>query len=87
MNPLTAKLHAKLQAQGIWNLNYPICKKKHLSTNIKSIIYKACVRPIMTYCAETRPELLVTKRILRTNVMNILKMITGYTDSRQKTTT
>ena len=46
------------------HLRYPIWKNKHLSIDCKSKIYKVCVRPVMTYGAETRAETSVTKRIL-----------------------
>lgn len=61
------------------HLKYPIWKNKHLSTECKSRIYKTCIRPVMTYGAETRAETSVTKRILRTTEMKTLRMITGYT--------
>ena len=46
-------------------LKYPIWKNKHLSTACKSRIYKTCIRPVMTYGAETRAETSVTNRILQ----------------------
>ena len=40
-------------------------------------IYKTCVRPIMTYAAETRADTAKTKRMLRTTEMKTLRAITG----------
>ena len=42
-------------------------------------IYKAVVRPIMTYCAETRADTTKTKQLLRTTEMNTLRAILGKT--------
>ncbi|XP_057652394.1 uncharacterized protein LOC130891583 [Diorhabda carinulata] len=61
------------------HLKQPIWRNKHLRIPCKSRIYKTCVRPIMTYGAETGAETSVTKRILRTTEMKTLRTITGYT--------
>ena len=45
----------------------------------KSIIYKAAIRPILTYTAETRPETLKTKQILETTEMKVVRKIAGRT--------
>lgn len=69
------------------HLNYPIWKNKHLSIETKSRIYKTCIRPVMTYGAETRAETSLTKRMLRTTEMKTLRTITGYTlKDRQRST-
>lgn len=56
-----------------------IWRNKEMSTNSKVRIYKSCVRPIMTYAAETRAESSKTKRLMRTTEMKILRSITGKT--------
>lgn len=54
----------------IWNNN---C----ISTQSKLRIYKACVRPVLTYAAETRADTTQTKKMYRINEMKVLKIITG----------
>lgn len=38
-------------------------------------IYKTCIRPVLTYAAETRADTAKTKRILRTAEMKTLRTI------------
>lgn len=52
---------------------------KNMTTESKTRIYKTCVRPIMTYAAETRAEMSVTKRKMRTEEMKIRRTIKGIT--------
>lgn len=61
------------------HLKHVIWKNKDLSIECKSRIYKTCVRPVMTYAAETRPDSAVTKRQMRTTEMKTLRAISGYT--------
>ncbi|XP_048520668.1 uncharacterized protein LOC125503803 [Dendroctonus ponderosae] len=56
-----------------------IWRNKHMSRGSKVRIYKTCVRPVMTYAAETRAENTTTKRLLRTTEMRVLRSITGHT--------
>lgn len=56
-----------------------IWKNKHMSVEGKVRIYKTCVRPILTYAAETRAETAKTKRIMRTTEMKTLRSIAGVT--------
>jgi len=56
----------------IWN-------NKYMSTNSKVRIYKTCIRPILTYAAETRAETAKTKRLARTTEMRTLRNIRGVT--------
>ena len=49
--------------------------EEHMPIPIKVRIYKACVRPVMTYTAETQADTAVTKRMARSNEMGILRMI------------
>ena len=50
-----------------------------MSTESKVKIYKAMVRPVMTYGAETRAETSRTKQLIRTVEMNTLRAIVGKT--------
>ncbi|XP_044750499.1 uncharacterized protein LOC123310880 [Coccinella septempunctata] len=50
-----------------------------MSHKAKTRIYKACVRPLLTYTAETRAETSTIKRIARTTEMRILRSIKGET--------
>ena len=45
----------------------------------KARIYKATIRAIMTYTAETRPKTTKTRRILKTTEIKILRKIAGKT--------
>lgn len=48
-----------------------------ISRESKVIIYKACVRPVLTYAAETRAGATQTKRMYRTSKMKVLRATTG----------
>ncbi|XP_056648814.1 uncharacterized protein LOC130453212 [Diorhabda sublineata] len=52
---------------------------RNIGTEAKSRIYKATVRPIMTYTAETRPDTSKTKRMMKTADMKVLRSIAGKT--------
>lgn len=53
---------------------------KYMRTYSKIIIYKACVRPILTYGIETRADTKKTKSMLSAAEMKTLRtMITGKT--------
>lgn len=56
-----------------------IWRNKYMTAESKIRIYKTCVRPIMTYAAETRAETSATKRKMRTAEMKILRTIKGTT--------
>ncbi|XP_044749778.1 uncharacterized protein LOC123310376 [Coccinella septempunctata] len=56
-----------------------IWRNKYMSTESKTRIYKTCIRPILTYAAETRAETSETKRKMRTTEMRILRTIRGIT--------
>ncbi|XP_045461035.1 uncharacterized protein LOC123671322 [Harmonia axyridis] len=55
-----------------------ILNNKHMSKHSKAMIYKTCVRPIMTYGIETRADNKRTKSILRTTEKKILRTICVY---------
>uniref|UniRef100_A0A6P7FTG7 Uncharacterized protein LOC114332484 n=1 Tax=Diabrotica virgifera virgifera TaxID=50390 RepID=A0A6P7FTG7_DIAVI len=57
------------------SLNDTIWKNKHLRQDTKARIYKAAIRPILTYTAETRPDKSKTRRLLETTEMKILRRI------------
>lgn len=61
------------------SLNDTIWRNKHLQQQTKARIYKATVRPIMTYMAETRPTTTNTCRLLETAEMKTLRKIAGKT--------
>jgi hypothetical protein len=44
----------------------------YMSTESKIRIYKTCMRPILTYAAETRAETSKTKQLLRSAEMRVL---------------
>ena len=46
-----------------------------MSADSKIRIYKTCVRPIITYGAESRPDTTVTNQLLRTTEMRIVRAI------------
>lgn len=50
-----------------------------MSTRSKVRIYKTYIRPILTYTAETRADIIKMKRILRTTEMRTLRAIRGVT--------
>lgn len=52
---------------------------RNLCTRSKVRIYRTCIRPILTYAAETREETSKTKKIIRTTEMKILRTIKGVT--------
>lgn len=54
-----------------------IWRNKHISIKAKVRIYKTCIRPIITYAAETRAETARTKAIIRTTKMKTLRAITN----------
>ncbi|XP_055390221.1 uncharacterized protein LOC129619146 [Condylostylus longicornis] len=56
-----------------------IWKNKYMNPTSKVKIYKTCVRPIMTYAAETTSETCRTKTNKRTAEMAILRNINGST--------
>ena len=50
-------------------LNDTIWQNRNIGTETKSRIYKAVIRPIMTYTAETRPDTSKTKQFLDTTAI------------------
>lgn len=54
-----------------------IWRNKNMNIGSKVRIYKTCIRPILTYAAETRADTSKTKRIMRTTEMKILRRIQG----------
>ncbi|CAG9835898.1 unnamed protein product [Diabrotica balteata] len=60
-------------------LNNTIWRNPHINTDVKSRIYKATIRPIMTYTSETRPDTSKTQQLLETAEMRLLRRITGNT--------
>ena len=52
-----------------------IWKNKYLSPEGKVRIYKTCVRPVITYGAESRADTTLTKQLLRTTEMRIIRTI------------
>ena len=52
-----------------------IWKNKYLSPEGKIRINKSCVRPLITYGAETRADSTLTKQLLRTTEMRIIRTI------------
>jgi len=54
-------------------------KSKNIKVETKAIIYKATVRPIMTYTADTRPDTAKTKQLLEITEMRVLRRIAGKT--------
>jgi len=52
---------------------------KNLKIEAKTRIYKSCVRPIITYAAETMADTSRTKSITRTAEIRTLRSITGHT--------
>ncbi|XP_045475000.1 uncharacterized protein LOC123680922 [Harmonia axyridis] len=60
-------------------LNTMVWQNKYMLQETKVRLYKAMVRPIMTYAVETRAETERTKQKLRTIEMRILRRISGVT--------
>ena len=56
-----------------------IWRNKHMRIETKARIYKATIRPIMTYTAEIRPETTKTRRMLETTEIKILRIISRKT--------
>ncbi|XP_019755972.1 uncharacterized protein LOC109534668 [Dendroctonus ponderosae] len=56
-----------------------ICCNKSMGTDAEPRIYKTVVRWVMRYTAETTPETTKTKILRETDVMKILRRITGKT--------
>ena len=56
-----------------------IWKNKYLSPEGKVWIYKTCVRPVITYGAESRADTTLTKQLLKTIEMRIIRTIHGKT--------
>ena len=56
-----------------------IWKNKYLSPEGKVRIYKTCVRPVITYGAESRADTTLAKQLLRTTEMRIIRTIRGKT--------
>jgi len=54
-------------------------RNRHMTTESKIKIYKAVIRPIMTYGAESRADTAKTKQLLKTTEMNTLRAILGKT--------
>lgn len=52
-------------------LRTTIWRNKHISIKSKIRIYKACVRPVLTYAAKIRADTAQTKRMYRTNEMRV----------------
>ena len=77
LNSLRNQIYRSLRIAGA--LRTTIWQNRYMSTQSKIRIYKTCVRPIMTYAAETRADTAETKRMLRTNEMKVLRTITGNT--------
>lgn len=50
-----------------------------MTTTTKMRIYKACVKPVMTYAAEARAATVETKKMTCTNENRVLRTITGNT--------
>ncbi|CAG9830511.1 unnamed protein product [Diabrotica balteata] len=59
------------------SLNDTIWKNKHQRQDTKSRIYKAAIRPILTYTEKSRPDTSKTRRLqlLETTEMKILRRI------------
>ncbi|XP_055389920.1 uncharacterized protein LOC129618916 [Condylostylus longicornis] len=55
-----------------------IWKNKYMLIENKVRIYKTCIRPILTYAAETRADTSKTKQRLRTTEMQTLRQICNY---------
>lgn len=60
-------------------LNDIVWRNKYLNTESKIRIYKAAIRPVITYAAETRPDTAKTMQMMRTTEMKVLRSIHGKT--------
>ena len=73
----------KIQAQKALRVvdcwNDIVLKNKDMRKETKSKIYKATVRPIMTYALETRADTSKTRQMLEANENNLLRKIVGKT--------
>ena len=68
------------EAQGCPGLLRDVTRRnKYVTVESKIKIYKAVVRPIMTYGAETRAATTKTEQLLRTTEMHTLRAILGKT--------
>ena len=56
-------------------LNDTIWRNRNIGTETKSRIYKAVIRPIMTYTAETGPNTSKIKQLLETTKMRVLRTL------------
>ena len=50
-----------------------------MSARSKVRIYKTCIRPVLTYAAETRASTITTQQLIRTTGMRMLRAIQGKT--------
>ncbi|XP_055372045.1 uncharacterized protein LOC129606020 [Condylostylus longicornis] len=64
-----------------------IWSNRYMLLDNKIRIYKTCVRPILTYAAESRSDTSKTKQLLRTTEMKTLRQICGYTLRDKKRST
>jgi hypothetical protein len=69
------------------HLKQTVWKNRYFSIDCKTKIYKICLRLAMTYGAETRAETSISKRLLRTNEMKIIRSITGHSLRERKRST
>jgi hypothetical protein len=60
-------------------LNDLVWRNKYVRKETKSKIYKATVRPIMTYALETRAETSRTRQMLEANEIKVLRKIVDKT--------
>ncbi|XP_065172605.1 uncharacterized protein [Atheta coriaria] len=60
-------------------LKGPILRNKHISKQVRGRIYKAVIRPIMTYTSETRADTSKIKSLMETSEMRTLRTIEGTT--------
>lgn len=56
-----------------------IWRNKYITTKTKSRIYKATIRPIITYTSKIRPDTIRTQKLLETTEMTMLRRITRNT--------
>ena len=60
-------------------MNDLVWRNKYMRTETKSNIYKATVRPVMTYALETRAETQRIRQILEASEMKVLRKIVDKT--------